>query len=93
MKVFGQKMRETVVDLICDRCKKSCLVGKEWGIINLSYAELNATWPFGSPKDTERHQLHMCEKCYDWLRKILKDRHVDIRVTQYDLLDGSSEFD
>ena len=91
MKVRGMEKREVIVDIICDRCKKSCKLSDSLG--NISYAELNAKWPYGSYKDTEHHQLHLCEKCYDWLRKLLKRRRVSVRVSEYDLMDGVSRFD
>ncbi len=59
MKVRGMEKREVIVDIICDRCKKSCKLSDSLG--NISYAELNAKWPYGSYKDTEHHQLHLCE--------------------------------
>lgn len=91
MKVFGIRKRSELVDITCDRCKKSCKLKDE--LANVSYAELSARWPYGSLKDGLHHQLHLCEKCYDWLRELLKKRGVIVRITEYDLLDGQSEFD
>jgi hypothetical protein len=54
--------REVVVDVLCDRCRKSTKT--EGG---LQYAKLEALWGYGSGKDLEHHRLFLCEACYDWV--------------------------
>ena len=63
---------EVVQDIICNKCGKSCL-----GTVSAVYlgsvaetnfapvAQLNVDWGYGSKKDGERHESHLCESCYD----------------------------
>lgn len=53
---------DKLVDVLCDRCGKSCLddIG-----MNHEYAEIKATWGYGSNKDCQQHKIEICEKCYD----------------------------
>jgi hypothetical protein len=89
MKVFGEVKRRDVLDIECDRCHTLCR--NQHG--NFQYAELNARWSFGSKKDTQHHQLHLCEPCYDWLHGLLKENGVAIRVAEGDMFTGESIFD
>lgn len=49
-------------DVICDKCGKSCRDGIG---LNFEYATIKADWGFGSDKDTQSHEAHVCEPCYD----------------------------
>jgi hypothetical protein len=60
---------------------------------NLSYVTLEGRFPYGSPKDTEHHQLHLCEACYDWLRAFLKENGVEIDVADGNIWSGLSRLD
>lgn len=60
-------------DIICDKCGKSCLNSTE---MNFEYATITAHWGYGSNKDLEKHEAHVCEKCYD-------DFHLKSTVTYY----------
>tara|TARA_Y100000310_G_scaffold268461_1_gene281078 strand:- start:267 stop:644 length:378 start_codon:yes stop_codon:yes gene_type:complete len=36
-------------------------------LLNFSHATLSAYWGFGSRYDTQAHECHICESCYDGL--------------------------
>ena len=40
-----------------------------WGV---TYFESIHQWGYGSPKDSEVHEFHLCEPCYDELIKSFK---------------------
>lgn len=94
MKKYGDILQRGTKDITCDRCKKSTaiLIGNP-DIYNFSYATLEARWPYGSPKDAEHHQLHLCEPCYDWLSKLLADNSVTINIADGDAWHGESILD
>lgn len=51
---------DTLPEVYCDICKCDCR--KQ---INSEFAVLRAVWGYESNKDTERHETHLCEQCYD----------------------------
>lgn len=56
-----QKIEQnTVVDITCDCCGKSCNHGYGFEVMTLS-----AHWGFGSNKDLQKWEAHLCEKCVD----------------------------
>lgn len=57
-------IHSTWADIICDKCGKSCIDDSG---MNYEYATIKVCWGYGSKKDTERHEAHICEKCYDGL--------------------------
>lgn len=65
-----KKAKKSVIvttDVICDCCGKSCKVyidAKEKHF-NFQYMTLEATWGYGSDKDTEKWSAQVCEKCVD----------------------------
>ena len=68
MKIFkevacqDQKTHELLDDVICDKCGKSCMDDIKNGF---EFATISAHWGYGSNKDLEDHEAHVCEKCYD----------------------------
>lgn len=94
MFVIGEVSSQGVIDVICGKCKKSCNIQVFNDAVgfaaryNLSYATLEASFGFGSPKDTEHHQLHLCERCYDWLVALLKENGVEVDVAEGDPFRG-----
>jgi hypothetical protein len=52
--------REVVIDVICDRCQKSTTYEEECGP---DYATLDAHWGFGSSRDGDKVELHLCDTC------------------------------
>lgn len=68
MKVIGPVEMMKIVDVFCDHCKKST---RDCGKQNLEYAELKAHWGYYSSKDMQKHELHLCEPCYDILLDLM----------------------
>lgn len=58
-------------DIICNRCKKSCVAPyhrDETGKVTCcESALLMASWGYGSKKDGETHRANLCEGCYDYV--------------------------
>lgn len=78
MKITEKQNRivETVKDVLCDCCGKSCKVDE--GIIDnpiredhgqkyysFEYMDLSAVWGYHSNKDLEKYSAQVCEKCVD----------------------------
>ena len=98
MFVIGEVSKRGITDIICGRCKQSCKIHAFNEIDgtpghNISYATLEGRFPYGSTKDTEHHQLHLCEKCYDWLVALLKENGVEVDVAEGDIWTGLSRLD
>ena len=51
---------ETIVGIFCDRCNKSCM-----RTFSHEYAEMKVLWGYDSRKDEEKHEIILCEDCYD----------------------------
>ena len=60
---------EVITDIICDSCGESCMVGDS--NLNNKFTPifeimtLKANWGYGSKKDLEKWEAHLCEKCVD----------------------------
>ena len=67
-----------VVDMaLCDCC------GKEIKTLKADYEDylvIDKTWGYGSTKDGERHEVHICESCYDkWVQGFIH-KPVDVNT-------------
>lgn len=60
MIIWEKKMVEEseIKDILCNKCGKSCK--GEYDFENL---EANSSWGYGSNRDGEVWQFHLCEKC------------------------------
>jgi hypothetical protein len=57
---------EIIKDVLCNKCGISC---KE-------FSSLMAHWGYGSTRDGEVHEAHLCETCWE---EIVKDfKHTDL---------------
>ncbi len=45
---------------VCNGCEKDISSRTDQEVITIVH-----TFGYGSPKDLERHELHLCEECYD----------------------------
>jgi hypothetical protein len=65
MKLFRWVAREVqeVDDIVCNRCGKTTSTAAGYG--GFEAATLSARWGYGSRKDTQVHEAHLCETCYD----------------------------
>lgn len=61
MKKYEKRVRQTLIDILCDICGASCKTQLD----DFEYAELSATWGYCSSKDGESHTTLMCENCFD----------------------------
>lgn len=72
--------REQVTDVLCDICNKST---RDSCDMNYEFAELKVDWGYGSDKDTESHECHMCESCYDKVRTFIHSIGGKVRTSNY----------
>ena len=62
MKIFAERLVETVVDRVCDVCKESVMI--DVGNKIDEYGELKAQWGYGSKEDGNTYHLDLCESCF-----------------------------
>jgi hypothetical protein len=73
MKVYAEKLVETLVDKICDVCEQSVMIEvnehkyEECG-------ELKASFGYGSKEDGKAYQLDLCESCFKTALYALRDQ-------------------
>lgn len=72
MEVRKEVTTKKVVDYTCDICGKSCTLVMEHPC-GPEFATLKAHWGYDSNKDTQEHECHMCEGCYDKVRKFIEE--------------------
>lgn len=73
---------ELIDDVICNKCGKSCR-DETTGLIEA--VPLSMTWGYGSSKDGEGHESHVCEHCYD---EIIAGFKIPPEVHEHLLLGG-----
>lgn len=55
---------------VCNKCGKE--IKKQNQVYMEDFVEINKEWGYFSQKDGERHQIIMCEECYnDWIDQFL----------------------
>lgn len=64
MRIMEERPRLEVVDIVCDICGKSCW---DKGGLEFECASIVVNWGYHSKKDSERHEIDICESCYDEL--------------------------
>lgn len=89
MKTYKKEIRKVVDDVICDCCGNSTTtmnIGPAW-------ANIGATWGYGSIHDGMEYDIDLCENCFYDTVKFLKDKRSEIRPAssiKIDPLDGES---
>lgn len=68
MKTFKEVIGKKLDQIICDVCGQNCM--KE---VDNEYASLSATWGYDSRKDLTRHNIDLCEDCFDKTIQFLKE--------------------
>lgn len=65
MKIIKKVMTEQdkVEDIVCDMCGISCAIDIGGGTIIFEFATLFSNWGYGSIRDGESTELHICEPC------------------------------
>lgn len=66
-------------DVICNRCGESCSTASGFDSL-----KLHSTWGYGSGKDCQEWEMHLCEKCADELEKWLLPGKFDKWMCQVD---------
>jgi hypothetical protein len=77
MKVYAEKLVETVVDKICDVCEESVMIELNGEKYEES-GKLSATFGYGSQEDGNVYHLDLCEECFKTAIYALRDKR---RVT------------
>lgn len=72
MKIFEERIVETVVDRVCDVCKESVMTDVDEGRVE-EFGELKAKWGYGSKEDGNTYHLDLCESCFKVAIFALKD--------------------
>ncbi|WP_196797991.1 hypothetical protein [Colwellia sp. PAMC 21821] len=72
MKVYAEKLVETVVDKICDVCEQSVMIEVNKYKYEES-GELRANFGYGSKEDGKIYQLDLCESCFKTALNALRD--------------------
>jgi hypothetical protein len=72
MKIFEERIVETVVDRVCDVCKESVMTDVDEGRVE-EFGELKAKWGYGSKEDGNTYHLDLCASCFKVAIFALKD--------------------
>ena len=74
MKIFEERLVETVVDRVCDVCKESVMTDVGEGRVE-EFGELKAKLGYGSKskEDGNTYHLDLCERCFKVALLALKD--------------------
>jgi hypothetical protein len=83
MKVYTEQVCSKLDSICCDACGESC---KKEGFQNNEHALLTAVWGYDSKKDLTRHEIDLCEDCFDKVIVFLKSQ-------RNDTLQGKDPFD
>ena len=69
MKIYAEKLVETMVNKICDVCEESVLIEGEYE----ESGTLSASFGYGSKEDGNVYHLDLCEKCFKTALYALRD--------------------
>lgn len=73
MKTFKEKTVTVLDSVYCDICGLNCTIEQ----VGSEYATLEALWGYGSRRDGEKFDIHICQDCFDdvlnWMIKQRKD--------------------
>jgi hypothetical protein len=69
VKVYAEKLVETMVDKICDVCEESVLIEGKYE----ESGTLSASFGYGSKDDGNVYHLDLCEKCFKTALYALRD--------------------
>ena len=87
MRKYKQKelLSQVLEDIVCDICGKSCKGGSDL----YEFSKFEATWGYGSHKDTEQWGGEFCEECSDKIKGFIESLGGKLRViSNYDYLKG-----
>lgn len=84
MKVYTEQTCKKLNAIFCDTCGGNC--AKE-GSYEKEHASLVATWGYDSKKDLVRHDIDLCEDCFDKVIVFLKAQR-SVTLQEKDPFDG-----
>jgi hypothetical protein len=84
MKTFKEVVGKKLDEIYCDVCGKSCMKS-----CDNEHASLWATWGYDSKKDLTRHDIDLCEDCFDKTIEFLKSQRIARIAGEDDPFDGS----
>jgi hypothetical protein len=70
VKVYAEKIVETMVDNICDVCEESVLIVGD----HEETGSLSASFGYGSKEDGNVYHLDLCERCFKEALFALRDK-------------------
>lgn len=82
MRKYSEQICQKLESILCDICGESCK--KE---ANNEVASLYAHWGYDSKKDLIRHNIDLCESCFDKTIQFLKEIRT-LKLDGIDPLDG-----
>jgi hypothetical protein len=65
MRKFEKKLKDTLVEILCDICGKTCSCPGFEDASMAEYATLEASWGYCSASDGNQHHCEMCEDCFE----------------------------
>ena len=71
---------KVIVGVVCDMCRKPC-EGKEGILSSFDYASFYAIWGYGSKRDGEVWNCHLCEECSEMVATFIRNCGGDVRIT------------
>jgi hypothetical protein len=74
VKVYAEKIVETIVDKICDVCEDSVLIEGNYE----ETGTLSASFGYRSKEDGNVYHLDLCEKCFKTALLALRDKRRSI---------------
>lgn len=63
-KLALKSVRE-VADILCNICGESCKIPIGGGCFNIEAVTVKADFGYGSDRDGEHHEAHLCQGCYE----------------------------
>lgn len=81
MKVIGEKLVSTVIDIKCDVCDDSVVIIKD-GLDYIEHVELTADFGYGAKAQNTEYHLDLCENCFHVARLALREHRN--RLTIFD---------
>lgn len=76
-----QQARQDLVDIQTSTCSVCGDKQSKFTHMNIEHAKLRVHWGYESNKDTQHHELTLCEACYD--KYILAPLGDKIKITNY----------
>lgn len=60
-----QRCAEEVTDILCNLCGESCRIPIGGEEFNIEAVEVSVLFGYGSSRDGEEHEAHLCQACYE----------------------------